>query len=54
MDYEDPIHATFGETSECYREALSKGIQFALGTNQMTRIFVASHNEDTVRFAVET
>ncbi|CAF1620124.1 unnamed protein product, partial [Adineta ricciae] len=54
MDYEDPIHDDFDQTSECYRKAFLKGIDFALRTNQITRIFVASHNEDTVRFAIET
>ncbi|CAL1536177.1 unnamed protein product [Lymnaea stagnalis] len=53
LGYEDPVHESFDKTTESYHSCLD-----LLLTNVMTsrplslRFFIASHNEDTVRYAM--
>ncbi|CAF1676642.1 unnamed protein product [Didymodactylos carnosus] len=48
---EDPIHSNFNATTECYKQALVETLNFT--ESNFVRVLVASHNEDTVRFALE-
>ncbi|EDO37792.1 predicted protein, partial [Nematostella vectensis] len=51
LGYDDPIHPSYAATSECYNQTLNDILEECRrgGANVM----VASHNEDSVRFAVK-
>lgn len=52
--YEDPINPTFEATSKMYHTCLDevfKGIN--TGEANQVRVMVASHNEDTIRYAIQ-
>ncbi|RWS28166.1 proline dehydrogenase 1-like protein [Leptotrombidium deliense] len=54
--YEDPINATFEATTEMYHKCLTEVMREIVDTgieNKKLAVMVASHNENTVKFAVE-
>ncbi|KAG5899649.1 hypothetical protein JTB14_036021 [Gonioctena quinquepunctata] len=58
MDYPDPTNPSFDATSEMYHNTLSECLRRIKafkdkGEDKKIAIMVASHNEDTVRFAIE-
>ena len=58
LGYPDPINPSFEATSEMYRETLNECLRRIAdlkkkGLQKRIAIMVASHNEDTVRFAIE-
>ena len=59
LGYEDPTNPTFDATSEMYHKTLTeclrriKKLKDAGEDPKKIAIMVASHNEDTVRFAIE-
>lgn len=56
IGYEDPINASFQETTEMYQKAVQEVMQQIVrqGIDQKKiAVMIASHNEDTVRFAVQ-
>lgn len=55
IGYDDPVNASFEATTEMYHEALEHAMSqiSAQGVEKKKiAVMVASHNEDTVRFAV--
>ncbi|CAF0731868.1 unnamed protein product [Rotaria sp. Silwood1] len=50
----DPIHPNFLATTESYHRALFETLQNAKNNSNKTHVFVASHNENTVEFALKT
>jgi proline dehydrogenase len=59
IGYEDPINPNFDATTEMYHKTLTeclrrvKKLKDAKQDPKKIAIMVASHNEDTVRFAIE-
>lgn len=60
LGYEDPINPSFEATSEMYHRCLSECMrrmhelkQVGDGREKMIGIMVASHNSDTIRFAIQ-
>ncbi|XP_042899720.2 proline dehydrogenase 1, mitochondrial isoform X2 [Parasteatoda tepidariorum] len=54
IGYEDPINPTFEATTEMYHKTLTELLgRIVTKGDRKTAIMVASHNEDTVRFAVK-
>jgi hypothetical protein len=53
MNSTDPIHPNFMATTESYHRAFVAALEHAKA-NQKTHIIVASHNEETVGFALKT
>jgi len=50
----DPIHPNFSATTECYHRAFVETLENAKNNNNKIHVFVASHNENTVEFALKT
>ncbi|CAF1191634.1 unnamed protein product [Adineta steineri] len=50
----DPIHPNFAATTECYHRAFIETLEYAKNNNNKVHVFVASHNENTVQFALKT
>ncbi len=51
----DPIHPNFAATTESYHRAFTETLENAKNNNNnKIHVFVASHNENTVRFALKT
>ncbi|GFU34390.1 proline dehydrogenase 1, mitochondrial [Nephila pilipes] len=58
VGYEDPINPTYGVTSEMYHKTLSEMLRqivedIQAGNEKRIGVMVATHNEDTIRFAVK-
>ncbi|KFM71179.1 Proline dehydrogenase 1, mitochondrial, partial [Stegodyphus mimosarum] len=58
IGYEDPINPTYESTSEMYHKTLNEILRqidndIRAGKDKKIGIMVATHNEDTIRFAVE-
>ena len=56
IGYEDPINATFEATTAMYHKSVEEVMQQIVkqGIDQKKiAVMIASHNEDTVRFAVQ-
>lgn len=58
MDYPDPTNSNYEATTEMYHMTLSECLRRIKafkqkGEDKKIAIMVASHNEDTVRFAIE-
>lgn len=52
--YEDPINSNFEATSKMYHTCLDETFKYmAQRSVGQARIMVASHNEDTIRYAIE-
>lgn len=55
LNLPDPIHPNFAATTECYHTAFTEALSNAKNNGKTkTHVFVASHNENTVEFAVKT
>lgn len=54
MKIDDPIHPSFEATTESYHRAFAQALEHARSSKNKTHIFVASHNENTVQYAVKT
>ena len=53
MGYEDPINADFDATTQMYQKNFIACLNEIKKRPSKVEIMVASHNEDTVRFAIE-
>ena len=56
IGYEDPINPTFESTTAMYHKAVQEVMQQIVSRgidNKKIAVMIASHNEDTVRFAVQ-
>ncbi|XP_032234100.2 proline dehydrogenase 1, mitochondrial [Nematostella vectensis] len=51
LGYDDPIHPSYAATSECYNQTLNDILEECRRGD--ANVMVASHNEDSVRFAVK-
>ncbi len=52
--YEDPINPNFEATSQMYHTCLDEVLKNTLKRKpDQIRIMIASHNEDTIRYAIE-
>lgn len=56
MNSIDPILPNFSATTESYHRALVETLEHAKQNNKNNKVhvLVASHNEDTVKFALKT
>jgi proline dehydrogenase len=53
-DYEDPINPNFEATSKMYHACLDEVLKnIAKREFGQIRLMVASHNEDTIRYAIQ-
>jgi proline dehydrogenase len=54
LKYEDPINPNFEVTSKMYHECLDEVLKsIEKHDSGHVRIMVASHNEDTIRYAIQ-
>ena len=53
MGYEDPINENFDATTKMYESSLMHSLEEIKKKPGFVNIMVASHNEDTIRFAIE-
>ena len=54
QDYEDPINPNFEATSKMYHMCLDEVLKSIVKRQPgQVRIMVASHNEDTIRYAIQ-
>lgn len=54
QDYEDPINPDFQATSKMYHTCLDEVLKSIVKRPPgQVRIMVASHNEDTIRYAIQ-
>lgn len=52
--YEDPINPNFEVTSQIYHTCLDEVLKYTVKRKpDQTRIMIASHNEDTIRYAIQ-
>jgi hypothetical protein len=52
--YEDPINSNFEATSNMYHACLDEVLtNIVKRDSDQVRIMVASHNEDTIRYAIQ-
>ena len=52
--YEDPINSNYEATSNIYHTCLDEVLKNLLKRNSgQVRIMIASHNEDTIRYALQ-
>lgn len=52
--YEDPINSSFEATSRMYHTCLDEVFKNIMTrTPSQVRIMIASHNEDTIRYAIQ-
>ncbi|KAH0625485.1 hypothetical protein JD844_015017, partial [Phrynosoma platyrhinos] len=51
VGYEDPINATYEQTSEMYHRCLDYILE-EIRHNRKANVMVASHNKDTVKFTL--
>ncbi|UJR25210.1 hypothetical protein I4U23_006562 [Adineta vaga] len=54
LSTDDPIHPNFPTTTECYHRAFCDILENAKINPKQFHVFVASHNENTVEFALKT
>jgi proline dehydrogenase len=54
LGYEDPINPNFEATSQMYHTCLEETLKSTVKrTPNQFRIMIASHNEDTIRYAIQ-
>lgn len=51
LGYQDPIHASYSATSECFDRTLNALLEET--ARGRANVMVASHNEQSVQFAVQ-
>jgi len=52
--YEDPVNPNFEATSQMYHQCLDEVLKYTLRRkSDQIRIMIASHNEDTIRYAIK-
>ena len=51
LGYNDPVHPSYEATSRCYNEVMNAILEET--KRGKANVMVASHNEDSVRFAVQ-
>ncbi|CAF1167857.1 unnamed protein product [Adineta ricciae] len=54
LNTNDPIHPNFAATTQCYHQVFKEVLDNAKTHPNQFHVFVASHNEDTVKFALRT
>lgn len=53
-NYEDPINPSYEATSEMYQRSLDEVLkQTVKRSPEKIRVMIASHNEDTIRYAIQ-
>ena len=51
VGYEDPIHASYEATNECYDSVMKSVLQAVVERD--ANVMIATHNEDSVRHTVQ-
>ena len=53
-NYEDPVNPSYEATSEMYQRCLDEVLKSAVKrATEKIRVMIASHNEDTIRYAIQ-